>query len=183
MFDKERFIDECRQALKESNPHAAVKELVERAVAEPASVIAGLGEPSLGGIETIYHAKDLTILNILWAPGMTLYPHNHNMWAVIGIYGGREDNAFYRREDGGLVHQNDRTLELGDVAPLGQSVIHAVTNPLDQITAGIHVYGGDFFATPRSEWDPETLQERPWDIEHTRRTFEEANQRLKASRA
>ena len=43
----------------------------------------------------------------------------------------------------------------------------------------IHVYGGDFFEPPRprSEWDPETLDERPWDIEHTRQLFAAAEAR------
>jgi len=27
---------------------------------------------------------------------MTIMPHNHRMWAVIGIYTGREDNIFWR---------------------------------------------------------------------------------------
>jgi len=53
-----------------------------------------------------------------------------------------------------------------------------VTNPLDQITAAIHVYGGDFFATPRSEWDPKTFAEQPYDMKDTVRAFEEANKRL-----
>jgi predicted metal-dependent enzyme (double-stranded beta helix superfamily) len=71
-----------------------------------------------------------------------------------------------------------KELNAKDVAPLGKSIIHAVTNPLDQITAAIHVYGGDFFATPRSEWNPETLEESPYDIEATMRAFEDANERL-----
>ena len=43
------------------------------------------------------------------------------------------------------------------------------------MTGAIHVYGGDFFATPRSEWDPETLVEAPFDVQTTMRLFEEAN--------
>jgi hypothetical protein len=39
---------------------------------------------------------------------------------------------------------------------------------------------GDFFATPRSEWTPDTLEERPYDVEHTRRVFAEANERWRA---
>ena len=58
------------------------------------------------------------------------------------------------------------------------AVIHSVTKPLDQITAAIHVYGGDFFAVPRSEWDPHTFEERPYDIEHAREVFERANKRI-----
>ena len=80
------------------------------------------------------------------------------MWAVIGIYGGRENNAFYRRSENGLIELGAKTLDTKDVIPLGEAVIHSVTNPLEQITAAIHVYGGDFFATPRSEWDPKLLK-------------------------
>jgi len=42
-------------------------------------------------------------------------------------------------------------------------------------TAAIHVYGGDFFAAHRSEWDPETLHEQRSDGERARQLFEEAN--------
>jgi predicted metal-dependent enzyme (double-stranded beta helix superfamily) len=56
-------------------------------------------------------------------------------------------------------------------------VIHSVANPLRRFTGAIHVYGGDFFATPRSEWDPETRVERPYDVERARATFREANER------
>jgi predicted metal-dependent enzyme (double-stranded beta helix superfamily) len=100
------------------------------------------------------------------------------MWAVIGIYSGREDNSFYHRSEDGLVPLGVKTLSLKETIPLGEAVIHAVTNPLDQITAAIHVYGGDFFSVPRSEWDPRTFQEQPFDIEHAREVFAEANKRL-----
>ena len=50
----------------------------------------------------------------------------------------------------------------------------------DQITGAIHVYGGDVFAMPRSEWNPQTFEEHPHDFEHTLCKFEEANERLKA---
>ena len=69
-------------------------------------------------------------------------------------------------------------MNTGDTIPLGAAIIHAVTNPLDQITGALHVYGGDFFATPRSEWDPRTFEEQPYDVEHTMRAFAEANERL-----
>ena len=68
--------------------------------------------------------------------------------------------------------------KLKDTLPLGEAVIHAVNDPLDRITAAIHVDGGDFFAVPRSEWDPQTLQERPFDLERAKQVFAEANKRL-----
>lgn len=181
MFETQKFIDDCREALKETSAHAAVKEIVAKSVAEPTQVLKALGEPKLAGIQTLYRSDRLTILNVLWGPCMFLYPHDHRMWAVIGIYGGREENAFYRRGENGLTNAGSKTLDTRDVIPLGESVIHSVTNPLETITAAIHVYGGDFFATPRSEWDPKTYQERPFDVEAALRVFEESNQRLRAN--
>lgn len=179
MFEKERFVEECRAALKESDTHAAIRELVARAVSEPAHIVRALGEPQRAGVETIYKADDLTILNLCWGPRMEFKPHDHRMWAVIGIYGGREQNIFYRRSEHGLKQHGTKELNAKDTTPLGATIIHAVTNPLDQITGAIHVYGGDFFATPRSEWDPKTFEEHPYDVEHTMRVFEEANDRLR----
>jgi len=181
MFEKERFIEECRAALKESNVQAAIRELVAQAVSDPAQVIGALGEPQRSGVETIYRAPDLTILNLCWGPRMVFKPHDHRMWAVIGIYGGREQNTFFRRNEKGLTQHGTKELNAKDTVPLGATIIHAVTNPLDQITAAIHVYGGDFFATPRSEWDPKTFKEQPYDVEDTMRAFEEANQRLRTN--
>jgi hypothetical protein len=39
------------------------------------------------------------------------------------------------------------------------------------------VYGGDFFAVPRSEWDAATLEERPYDVARARQMFKDANDR------
>ncbi|MFQ5995235.1 MAG: hypothetical protein ACE5K1_09070 [Acidiferrobacterales bacterium] len=179
MFDTEQFIEQCRAALKENNAHAAVHEVVTRAVAQPARVLAAVGEPKLAGIETLYRSDELTILNVLWGPCMFMHPHDHRMWAVIGIYAGREDNTFYRRRESGLTEHGAKALNTKDTIALGETIIHAVTNPLEQITAAIHVYGGDFFATPRSEWDPQSFEEHPYDVEHTKRLFEESNKRLR----
>ncbi len=183
MFETQQLIDDCCRALNETNAHAAVKEIVARTVTEPSQVLKALGEPKLASIQTLYRSDQLTILNVLWGPCMYLYPHDHRMWAVIGIYGGREENAFYRRSESGLAAVGAKTLDTKDVVPLGESVIHAVTNPLEKITAAIHVYGGDFFAVPRSEWDPKTLEERPFDVAAAMRVFEESNKRLPKAEA
>jgi predicted metal-dependent enzyme (double-stranded beta helix superfamily) len=180
MFSTERFIEDCCSALNHDNAHAAVKEIVATAVADPSQVLKALGEPKLAGVETLYRSDRLTILNVLWGPFMRLYPHNHLMWAVIGIYGGREDNAFYRRSDKGLIQSGAKSVDTREVIPLGDAIIHSVTNPLEKITAAIHVYGGDFFATPRSEWDPRTLEERPYDVAHLMQAFEESNAQLRS---
>ena len=180
MFELERFVEACRAALADSDARAAVRETVARAVAEPAGVVAALGEPSRAGLHTLHHDAELTVVHLVWGPGMSLPPHDHRMWAVIGIYAGREDNTFYRRTAHGIEPASLKVLETGDTVALGEPVVHAVTNPLERLTAAIHVYGGDFFGTPRSEWDADTLAEHPLDIENTRRLFEESNRRWEA---
>ena len=180
MFDLDQFIADCRTALAADRSHKFVREVVARVVSEPAAVLKGLGEPQRAGLHKLYQSDDLTILNVVWAPMMTLVPHNHEMWAVIGIYTGREDNIFWRRIPGG---QGGRVEAAGakalcerDAEPLGRDIIHSVTNPIPRLTGAIHVYGGDFFKPGRrSEWDPETLLEEPWDVERAVRRFEEAN--------
>ncbi len=181
MFESEQFIADCRAALGESDVHGAITEIVKKAVSEPGQIIRALGEPQLAGVDTIYTAPDLTILNLRWGPHMDLHPHDHRMWAVIGIYGGREDNKFYRRSENGLTQHGLKQLDTKDTVPLGETIIHSVSNPLDKITSAIHVYGGDFFDTPRSEWDPETFEEHPYDVEHTMLVFEESNRHLRES--
>ena len=183
VFDLDRFIADCRGALATGQPAAVVRELVERAVAMPGDVEAALGAPRLGGLFTLHHAPDLTVLNVVWAPRMAIYPHEHRMWAVIGLYGGREDNTFYRRGERGLAIVRGKQLERSETALLGEAAIHSVVNPLQGFTAAIHVYGGDFFGQPRSEWTADTLEERPFDVERARRAYASANERANMGKA
>lgn len=177
MLNVDHFVSDCRAALAGPTPELTIKEVLRRIVASPSDVQAALGAPRRGEITPLHHERDLTILNVIWTPGMAIYPHDHRMWALIGLYGGREDNTFYRRSPGGLQVAGGKQLEVGDTELLGPSIIHAVANPLRVFTAAIHIYGGDFFGTPRSDWDPETLRERPFDIARGRKVFDDANER------
>jgi predicted metal-dependent enzyme (double-stranded beta helix superfamily) len=191
MFVLERFIEDCRAARAADPSHKAVREVLARAVAQPAEVLKGLGAPKRAEVQKLYHAPDLTILNVIWAPRMTIFPHNHRMWAVIGIYTGREDNIFWRRlpdekprgkTPGGKIEAaGAQSLCERDAAPLGPDIIHSVTNPIARLTGAIHVYGGDFFAVERSEWDPELLTEQRYDAQKTMRYFEEENARSRST--
>jgi predicted metal-dependent enzyme (double-stranded beta helix superfamily) len=174
MFDLSRFIADCREA------HSApgVLDIVARAVSAPAEILTALGEPQRAGVQVLHRSDELTVLNLVWGPQMCQVPHNHEMWAVIGIYTGREDNIFWRRPTaapGRIEAAAAKALSAREAAPLGRDIIHSVVNPIKRLTGAIHVYGGDFFAVPRSEWDPEHLVERPFDIEKTMALFEESN--------
>ena len=65
MFDLDRFIADCRDALAEDSSHKAVREVVARAVADPAAVLKGLGEPKRAEVQKLYNAADLTIINVI----------------------------------------------------------------------------------------------------------------------
>jgi predicted metal-dependent enzyme (double-stranded beta helix superfamily) len=183
MFNLDQFVDDCRQALAADRSHKLVREVVARAVSEPSDVLKGLGEPSRAQLQTLYRSPDLTVLNVVWAPMMTIMPHNHEMWAVIGLYSGREDNIFWRRipgsTDGRVEAAGAKALSVGDVTPLGRDIIHSVTNPIPRLTGAIHVYGGDFFEAHRSEWDSESLVEGRFDSGRAVRRFEEANEAVR----
>ncbi len=170
-------IARCRDALAEAAPALAVRDVLDELVADPSALDRALGEVELGGITTLHNATDLTILRVAWTPGMALNPHEHRMWAVIGMYGGQEDNAFYRRVPGGLEPSGGKELGAGAVLVLGDDVVHSVANSRRDFAVALHVYGGDFFSVARSEWDFDTYEERPRDLARTRRVFDEANAR------
>ena len=175
MFEIDQLVADCKGALNETEPRRAVKEVLERAVQIPADVTAAL--PTYRArIVPLYASDELSVLHVVWAPGMRLRPHNHLMWAAIALYGGQEDNAFYRREGDGLAQSGGRVLRERDVALLGDDTIHAVHNPCRTFTGAIHVYGGNITVQPgRSEWDEATGTEVPHDFERTRAYFEAAN--------
>jgi len=175
MFDKDQFIADCRAAIASDRPSRNVREVVARAVSDPAGVVAALGEPKAGGIVPVHRSDELTVINVLWPANMVIMPHDHSMWAVIGVYGGREDNMLWRRlpddADGKIEAAGAIALSTKDAQVFGPDVIHSVVNPIPRVSAAIHVYGGDFFAAQRSEWDPESLCEKPYDVEKALRMF------------
>ena len=175
MFDTDVLVAECLTAVRgETDARRAVREILARTLSKPEPVARAIGK-DLGGIDLVYNSEELTVLNVIWAPGMAIYPHDHRMWAVIGIYGGVEDNTMYRRGPERIVEAGGKSLRESDVIALGADVIHAVANPERRFTGAIHIYGGDFVNQPRSQWDPDSLQEQPYDLEQVRALFAQAN--------
>jgi len=177
-MDLERFVEDCVAANKETDAQEAVSEVLARAVSTPEAMLGALGEPDRAGLNVLLNAPNLTIFAATWTPQMNLMPHNHLMWASIGIYTGREDNIFWRRTAEGIEAYGADALFEKDTAMLPEDALHSVTNPLLRFTGGIHVYGGDFFDTARSLWNPETLEEEPSDGAVIRGIFQRENERL-----
>ncbi len=167
MFDIDQFAADCRAAMAERGSEA-IREVVRRAVSEPHEILRALGEPTGAAADVLFRTSELTILNVIWGARQWTLPHNHNHRAVIGMYGGGEDNIFWRRlpkdSKGRVEAAGAQALRHGDVAVLGRDIIHSVTNPLDGLSMALHVYDGDFIAAAgKSCWDAEALTEAPYD--------------------
>ena len=89
MFHLDRFIADCRDAVSLDPTHKSVREIVARAVSEPAAIVAGLGTPARAQVQKLYNSAELTILNVIWGPGMTIKPHNHLRDRALTLPGGR----------------------------------------------------------------------------------------------
>lgn len=183
-FDKDEFVAACLTAARSGNGSPkAVKEIVDRAVSNPAAIEAEVRPWSESPMMTVWHrSEELTVLHIVWPPEADLFAHDHNMWAVIGLYGGREDNQFYRRLDDGTIEPHtSKTLLKHDVVSLGSEVVHSVSNPTREWTAALHIYGGDFFTTPRMMWSKETFEPSHLDVDFIRQRLEAAASRARAA--
>jgi len=145
LFEIEKFCEDCRLAMKETDKERAVRDVVTRAVSDPAALMKAIGEPQKAGVNTLHRSDDLTVLNLIWGPEMALMPHDHSMWAVIGIYQGREENTFYRRsEEDGLTKLGLKIMDEKDCSYLGETAIHGVYNPLTKLLVDYMFMEGTF---------------------------------------
>ena len=48
-------------------------------MSRPREVEQALGTPQWAEIGVLYRSSELTILKVIWAPGMSIYPHDHRM--------------------------------------------------------------------------------------------------------
>ena len=155
-FERERFVEEVRRALP--GGQAAVDEVIARAVARPVEVVREFGAPDERAADLLYRDADLSIFNIVLPPNSSVAPHDHLMWASIGVYAGREDNIMWRRAGESITQISTASLGVKDVFSLPADAIHSMTNPGAMPTAAIHVYGGDLLGAKANQWDPETLR-------------------------
>ncbi len=155
-FERERFVEEVRRALP--GGQTAVDEVIARAVSRPGLVVREFGPPDKRSADLLYRDADLSIFNIVLPPDSAVAPHDHLMWASIGVYAGREDNIMWRRTGDSITEITTASLGVKDVFSLPTDAIHSMTNPGESHTAAIHGYGGDLLGTKASQWDPVTLR-------------------------
>jgi predicted metal-dependent enzyme (double-stranded beta helix superfamily) len=163
-------IDRCKQALAAPDPQASVEAVVLEAARDPAVLAAISRRTRFANLQdlAIHRSDELTLLAGSLPPGFSAAPHNHNLWSVVGVCAGQEDNQFFARTDDGLEQIGAVSVVGPGVLANDADVIHAICNPLDTPLVVLHAYGGDLFGTPRSNWDPETHEEIPFDWQKVR---------------
>ena len=179
MFDLASFVEECRAAACESDAPGAVRNVIDRALTDKRSIseVLGDGPPHT----TLHRSSSLTVQAIIWPTGILIPPHDHRMWAVVGVVHGQEDNALYTRAGAKLRLVRRVSVEEAEVLVLDEDAVHAVANPCSRPTLGLHVYGGDILGASRSTWDSAGCEERPFDPELYERFatgFEQLRRRL-----
>ena len=162
MFDLRRFINDCKAALDAHDPTAAVRALVEAAIADPAALQAAL-PPSDMDEAMVYADEQLMVVHIQLSPNVHFPPHNHHMPVVVGLYRGVETNFAYRLDLQGNPAVHD---SMQFMAPAVYTVptdgIHSVANHGSARSAALHVYLGDLVNQQRTIWDPASFEQHPY---------------------
>jgi predicted metal-dependent enzyme (double-stranded beta helix superfamily) len=160
VFDASAFVSDVQSAAASADPVAAVHEVVASAIRDGSSIDATLGTEFKREPDTLFSSETLTVQRILWPGGVWTSPHDHRVWAVIGVYTGEEMNRLYKNTSDGLQELQTCAVAQRDVLVLDADAIHRVDNQHRELTAGLHVYGGDMVggAERRNSWGPDGLK-------------------------
>jgi predicted metal-dependent enzyme (double-stranded beta helix superfamily) len=152
-FDIDDFVTACIEVTERGQPIEAVREIVARSVSAPGALEAAFPVPIAADDDGVLHrSSTLFISQGLFPRGFATGIHDHRVAAVIGVWGGYEDNLLYRRTSGGIEACGGRRVGVGEVLVLEPDAIHDVHAPADTWSAAIHVYLGDLVALQRSSW-------------------------------
>ena len=153
-FNLDKFIEQLRAAARGNEAKAAVRELMHDAFQQPEAI-----KTAMPGYESddeiLFEDDTVSIWFVRFPPGVHVPPHDHQTTATIGVYEGAEDNHFYLREPGRLVHKSSRRVCPGDVIALKPDGIHSVEAAEGKPCCGIHVYLAALTTIERSlfDWD------------------------------
>ncbi|MDH3632192.1 MAG: hypothetical protein OER98_13805 [Gammaproteobacteria bacterium] len=164
-FNLDDFVQQLRIAARESEPVKKVRDLMNAAFEDPQAIKDAM--PAFeNDDEVIFEDDSVSIWFVRFMPGLHVPPHDHQTTATIGVYEGAEDNHFYLREGGQLVHKTSKRVGPGDVIALKPEGIHSVEAANGSQSCGIHVYLDRLTTIERSLFDWETGAARPFTDEN-----------------
>ncbi len=164
MVDLDAFVATCAGVLGEADAGARVASAMRPLVADPAGLAEALDRRRTAptGPVVVHRSDDLTVIGLDVAAGFVSPAHDHRLWAVVGVFVGAEDNVFYRRTPDGVEETGRAVLATGECLALPDDAVHRIANSGADTMRALHVYGGDLFATARSQWDDDSGVERPF---------------------
>jgi len=164
-FNLDDFIQQLRAASRESEPVKKVRDLMSAAFRDPQAIKDAM--PAFeNDDEVLFEDDSVSIWFVRFMPGLHVPPHDHQTTATIGVYEGAEDNLFYLREGGRLVHKSTKRVGPGDVIALKPDGIHSVEAADGSQSCGIHVYLARLTTIERSLFDWETGAAMPFTDEN-----------------
>ena len=135
----------------------------------PAEFQAPAPESGMGGgigQWLVFRAADrsLSLFSLVVPPGSMTPVHDHLAWGLVGLYGGNQDEEFYRPREGGLDVLRRRPLGRGDFYALlpPQNDIHRVRTTSDVTSVSIHLLANDTGCVARHTFDEQTGEARPF---------------------
>lgn len=150
-----KLVAACRAAAASDDPVAGFRRALEPIAAAPAAALREV--PEFEGEDHALLSEDgLSVFLVRQSPNTAGPPHDHGMVAVIAMLDGVEIHRHYRRRvDGeGVALDRETRLEPGGVLALGARDVHAIANPDNTPSIGIHVYLGDIAGCDRTLWNP-----------------------------
>ena len=160
-FVLQDFIQILRAAALADDAIGQVRGLMTDAFRDPAAIRAAMPVYE-NDDEVLYEDDSVSIWFVRFRPGLHVPPHDHQTTAMIGVYEGAEDNHFYLREPGRLVHRSSRRAGPGDVIALKPDGIHSVEAANGEQSCGIHVYLAKLTTIERSLFDWDSGAARPF---------------------
>lgn len=113
----------------------------------------------------LYRSDDLVLFSLVIPPEVETPVHDHLAWGLVGLYGGQQEESFYRRVDemdndiGPAELELDRVQEQsrGDFYELvpPEDDIHKVKTSSDEPSVSIHLLGADVGCVQRHAFDPD----------------------------
>lgn len=147
------------------------KSHLERLIANPECVpekycsTIGRGSWPNHGTYILHRGSELYVTAVVWGPGDSIGPHNHNTWGMIGVARNAIQETRWVRSDGRegagpakIDKSSRKLLKVGDVSLLrfGSDEIHSLDNFNDLPAVEIHVYGKDLAGLSRVRFDEVT---------------------------
>jgi predicted metal-dependent enzyme (double-stranded beta helix superfamily) len=172
MIDQSAFVAACRAALRSDPLLPALGAVVQAAVRDPAQLQELIPAQPVLRVSVWTDEPGLCVAVLISPPGFTFPPHEHLMPSVVGVFSGVEENIYYRRSGRGLVEIGRRRVDAGQAVAHDEDVIHSISNGSHDALGAIHVYAGDFFRKPRSEWSTDLSGEHPYDLARVRRLID-----------